>query len=258
MKRLWALALALVCLAGCAGQPAEKEAPPAPKQAEGSHDLAAAVTARPVEGAEVTEDAALAATGFGLDLFRESMEGTDPLVSPLSVLQALAMTANGAAGDTLEQMEDAFGLDREALNVFMLAYWEGLGAGAGLANGIWLNDGTGLAVKEDFLQTNADYYGASVTARPFDEAGRDEINAWVAEHTAGRPTPWSLTGPGRTSTGRTRCGTGPSPMPPGRGRARPSCGPRRKRSSGMSTPWALSSTTRAGITPSRRCCRRRA
>ena len=185
MRRVWALALALVCLAGCARQPAVKEAPPEPKTVE-SRDLAAAVTARPVKGGAVTEDAALAATKFGLDLFRGSMEGTNSLISPLSVLQALAMTANGAVGDTLVQMEEAFGLDREALNAFMLAYREGLADGAGLANGIWLNDAVGAEVKEDFLQSNADYYGAAVTARPFDGTAREEINAWVAEHTAGR------------------------------------------------------------------------
>ena len=134
----------------------------------------------------MTEAGAQAVTDFGLALFLSCLEGENPLVSPLSVLEALGMTANGAAGDTLTQMEEAFGLDTEALNSFLLAYRQGLGDGASLANGIWLNDGSNAAVKEDFLQTNADWYGAAVTSRPFDDAGRDEINAWVKDHTAGR------------------------------------------------------------------------
>lgn len=33
-------------------------------------------------------------------------EGENTLVSPLSVMSALVMTANGAKGETLRQMED--------------------------------------------------------------------------------------------------------------------------------------------------------
>ena len=83
-------------------------------------------------------------------------------------------------------MEDVFGVKLNELNAALLAYRQSLGAGTGLANGIWLNDGAGLHVKEDFLQTNADYYGASVAAKPFDGETVNEINAWVKEHTAGR------------------------------------------------------------------------
>ena len=200
MRKLLAWTLALACLAGCAGQRQGQEAPPEPEAVEDTEgmedvkdtedvegvDLAASVTARPVEGAEVTEDMALAATGFGLDLFKASLTGENPLVSPLSVMEALAMTAGGAAGDTLAQMESAFGGDIQAVNDFLLAYRESLGQGAAVANGIWLNQDAGAAVKEDFLQTNADYYGASVTERPFDGGARDEINGWVKDHTAGR------------------------------------------------------------------------
>ncbi len=184
MRRILALVLALALLAGCGGNKG-KEAPPVPEQTP-ERDLAARVTARPVMGAEVTEEAALAAVKFGLDLFRESLDGENTLVSPLSVLEALAMTANGAAGDTLAQMESVFGLDRNDLNGFLLAYRQGLGKGTNVANGIWLNDELGLNVKEGFLQANADYYGAGVTQGAFDEAARDEINAFVRDHTAGR------------------------------------------------------------------------
>ena len=188
MRRILAMTLALVMLAGCAGNKG-KEAPPAPEmtpEQTPERDLAARVTARPVMGAEVTEEGVLAAVKFGLDLFRESLDGENTLVSPLSVLEALAMTANGAAGDTLEQMESVFGLDRDDLNGFLLAYRNGLGDGTNIANGIWLNDELGLSVKEPFLQANADYYGAGVTQGAFDEAARDEINAFVRDHTAGR------------------------------------------------------------------------
>ena len=167
MRKLLAWTLALACLAGCAGQRQGKEAPPEPEPVEDTEgmedvkdaenvegvDLAASVKARPVEAGEVTEDMALAATGFGLDLFKASLESENPLVSPLSVMEALAMTANGAAGDTLTQMESAFGGDVQAVNAFLLAYRESLGRGAAAANGIWLNQDAGAAVKEDSPHT---------------------------------------------------------------------------------------------------------
>ena len=54
---------------------------------------------------------------FAVNLFREAAEeGENTLVSPLSVLTALAMAANGAEGDTLTQMETTMGGTREDLN----------------------------------------------------------------------------------------------------------------------------------------------
>ena len=39
-------------------------------------------------------------TGFGVKLLQSEMENENPLLSPLSILAALSMTANGAAGET--------------------------------------------------------------------------------------------------------------------------------------------------------------
>ena len=41
-----------------------------------------------------------AMTGFGVKLLQSEMENENPLLSPLSILAALSMTANGAAGET--------------------------------------------------------------------------------------------------------------------------------------------------------------
>ena len=50
---------------------------------------------------------------FALNLFKACNEkGKNTLISPVSVLSALAMTYNGADGRTYEQMEKVFGLNR--------------------------------------------------------------------------------------------------------------------------------------------------
>ena len=55
------------------------------------------------------------AASFALDLFKDEYKsGKNTLVSPLSVLTALAMTQNGAEGKTLSEMQKVLGgLDRD-------------------------------------------------------------------------------------------------------------------------------------------------
>ena len=118
-------------------------------------------------------------------------KGENTLVSPLSVMSALAMTANGAAGETLSQMETMLGgaLSIDQLNEYLHTYVENLPseekAAFHLANSIWVDEPE-ITVTEDFLQKNADYYGASVFSERVDgNETRDRINAWVEENTHG-------------------------------------------------------------------------
>ncbi|MBR6634973.1 MAG: serine protease, partial [Clostridia bacterium] len=54
-----------------------------------------------------------AVTNFAVRLFKASdEEGKNTLISPLSVLCALAMTANGAENETLEEMEAVLGMSK--------------------------------------------------------------------------------------------------------------------------------------------------
>lgn len=182
MKKMIAAAMAMALLAGCGRQTPG----PAPE------DLMEGVTARePAPAENITAGGAVAVTDFGVRLLQSCLqEGENTLVSPLSVIEALAMTANGAAGETLEQMESVLGLSVEALNAYLHSYMddhsEGDGGRVHIANGIWFNADMGFSVQPDFLQANADHYGAGIYQKSFDSGVLDEINAWVAEHTQGR------------------------------------------------------------------------
>ena len=103
------------------------------------------------------------------------------------MLLALGMTANGAGGETLTQMEEVFGLPLLALNEFCHAWLASLEEDGPLqaANSLWLRDSGELAVEEDFLEANALWYGADVYEAPFDSATLADINAWVDHHTGG-------------------------------------------------------------------------
>ena len=155
-----------------------------------ANDLMKDVPAKAVDVLPDMDAGAAAAADFGVRLFKTSIEeGKNTLISPLSVLYALAMTANGADGETLAQMEQVLGMDVDNLNSYMLAYLELLPESKdykmSLANSIWFKDDPNFAVEQSFLQTNADYYGAGAYKAAFDEGTRNDINNWVKEHTDG-------------------------------------------------------------------------
>ncbi len=131
-----------------------------------------------------------APSDFAVRLFASCFENSkNTLISPLSVMSALAMTSNGAKGKTLEEMQSVLGMDKEQLNSFMLSYTNSLPCGEkyklSLANSIWFTDDERFTVNRDFLQTNANYYGADVYKAPFNDKTLEDINKWVEAKTDG-------------------------------------------------------------------------
>lgn len=127
-------------------------------------------------------------TDFAVRLFKASEEdGKNTLISPLSVLCALAMTANGAENKTLEEMEAVLGMSRNELNLYLYSYMLNLPSSEeyrlSLANSIWFTEDERFTVNKDFLQTNADYYGADIYKAPFNNKTCKEINKWVRQKT---------------------------------------------------------------------------
>ncbi len=151
-------------------------------------DLMKEIEARPVQTvSELSEGEAFA--DFAVRLFQAvRKEGENVLISPYSVLSALAMTANGAKGETLSQMEKVLGMTRDELNRTVCSYQSSLSEGEKQlrpANSIWFNEDESFTLNREFLQTNADYYGADAYRVPFDQETCDEINDWVKQKTDG-------------------------------------------------------------------------
>lgn len=153
-------------------------------------DLMDGVTPRNIEIGDGLSNRNADLTDFAVRLFKAANEGGEnTLISPLSVLCALAMTANGAKGETREQMEAVLGMSAEELNLYLYAYMNALPQGnkhkLHLANSVWFSDEKDFAVDRDFLQTNADYYGADLYQAPFDNRTLRDINRWVKKETDG-------------------------------------------------------------------------
>lgn len=129
-----------------------------------------------------------AAASFSADLFKYNYSnGKTTLVSPLSVLTALALVQNGAQGNTLAQLEQALGgLDRDTLNAYMRAYCDFLSAGDELkiANSVWTD--SSAEAKRAFLQKAVDSYSAQLFSAPLsDPKTVESINSWVKKNTDG-------------------------------------------------------------------------
>lgn len=148
------------------------------------------VTANKVNKLDDLEEQSASFTDFALRLFKATNEdGENVLISPLSVMCALSMTLNGAEGNTLTQMEDVLGMQRDELNLYLYSYITSLPKGEKYkliqANSIWFRDDDRFSVSPDFLQTNADYYGADIYKAPFDRQTLKDINNWVKLNTDG-------------------------------------------------------------------------
>lgn len=180
MKKYLAFAMAvimIICTSGCA----------LPVNAENMMD---GITANEVEVLTDLSAGTAAATDFALRLFQASNQlGENTLISPLSVLYALAITANGAEGETLAQMEQVLGAPVADLNSYLFSYMRSLPQGEkyklSVANSIWFTEDDRFTVSRDFLQTNADYYGADIYRAPFDNTTLTDINNWVNMKTDG-------------------------------------------------------------------------
>ena len=167
-KRILAALLALLCLAGCGGSKSLTPVRPAPP------DLPEALDA----------DSASALTEASLRLLREAWTD-NVLLSPLSLLSVLGMTANGARGGTLAQMEDVLGLPLDRMNAAM-ALWGRELEGLDMANAVWLRDDGSFVPEDAFLETAGAWYGAEVFPVPMDGGTLREINDWVKRQTHGR------------------------------------------------------------------------
>ena len=190
------LAGALVLLA--AGilllQRVRQQAGAAPPELTATELTTDAAAQPPAADTSYDEQGAHALTELAMGLLQESEEveaGRSVLVSPLSIVEALAMTANGAQGSTRRQMEATLGLDVASLNEYLNARRAGLSSldeqdgvpSVRISNSIWLRETPELTVETPFLQTAETWYGASIFSAPFDKTTARDINRWVRYET---------------------------------------------------------------------------
>ncbi|MGB4501171.1 MAG: serpin family protein, partial [Natronincolaceae bacterium] len=109
-------------------------------------------------GAKINnEEASLINTALNL-LKLEDIKSENTLISPFSIITALAMTGSGASGNSETNFNNFFGVNRDILNNELKNLIGGMksdkeGETLNIANSIWYNKNSGLKVKKTFLDT---------------------------------------------------------------------------------------------------------
>lgn len=137
-----------------------------------------------------------AASKFAFKLYEQALkqrEQKNVLISPTSVMLALAMTYNGAKGETQRAMANALSLEGMSLEEVNRAAADLKSALAStdpkvqlkIANSLWTRKG--FSPKPDFLQRSKEYYTAEVASLDFaSPTAPATINSWVSKNTEGR------------------------------------------------------------------------
>ena len=177
MKRLLCLVMAVtILLTGCGRQ---------------GNSTQVSKPAKPTEKLSFSqvEDLSANVMVFSADIFSHTASENNSLISPVSLLYALAMTANGADGRTLAEFEKLIDTDMNKLNSYLAAFTTNMPqspkAKLDMANAIWFRD-NGFTANEDFLDINRNYYGAGVYTAPFDDGTVKDINNFVKDATDGQ------------------------------------------------------------------------
>jgi len=127
---------------------------------------------------------------FGYELFSEMPKDKNYMLSPFSLKMAIAMAANGADGDTKDEILKAFGIDDlDLFNKIAVDFIESSNNNDlvefNIANSIWNNtDNTGkdFGFSDAYKKLIEDYYKG--TAGDINnESGAKTINEWIAAQT---------------------------------------------------------------------------
>lgn len=130
---------------------------------------------------------------LGFNIFHKLQTTDDAdniFISPSSILTALAMTYNGAEGETRSAMEAALqleGMSRTDVNeafadLLTILQNPDPDVELAVANSLWSREG--IEFNKDFIERSREYFKAEIESLDFDHPGSaDIINSWVKEQT---------------------------------------------------------------------------
>lgn len=129
---------------------------------------------------------------YSMRLFAGSAkEGSNSMISPLSVMMALDMAAAGANGETQSQITELFcaGAKQPQMEHFcrdlLDRYESSRDVELHLANSIWIRDTIADRIDEEFLVRADHIFDAVAALAPFDQTTVDAVNGWCDEKTDG-------------------------------------------------------------------------
>lgn len=186
-------AIALTC--GCGEKNEEKtgDAPATPRREVSGVSVAPPGPVQPPPLDAAAKALAQSNAEFAIDLYRQlSGKSGNIIVSPYSISAALAMTYDGACGETAEQMARVlrFPASRHLNPAFFNLSRNLTAASDGfemtVANALWPRNG--IVMEEEFLRDMHEFYGTSIqvldyASAPGREVARKTINDWTSQQT---------------------------------------------------------------------------
>lgn len=163
-------------------------------QNDGNNETDNTPNLRTLSAAE--QQVATAVNEFSFSIFsriNEQHQESNIFISPFSISTALSMTANGAKGETNEEMKEALALNHLTDAEMNQAYRDLVELLLGLdnkvklqiANSNWYRDL--YHIRPDFQEILLEYYEADVKPANFDDpATKDQINQWIENKTNGK------------------------------------------------------------------------
>ncbi len=156
-----------------------------------SADAQPGTISQPGSAGAINQHLAESTNRFGFNLLAKLNDGTDVMISPASVAMALAMTNNGADGETQKQMAatlEVSGMTLDELNTahrqlrYVLTDPKS-DVTMRIANSLWARQG--MDFDSAFVARNVSNFGAKVSALDFDSPDSPAIiNEWVSDNTA--------------------------------------------------------------------------
>jgi len=154
-------------------------------------DLMDNVKAQKPDSVKLTDSFINTSYDFSIDMMKNNISrDKNSLISPMSIYLALGMTANGSDGNTLKEFENILSKNKLSITELNKSYYSLIsniktsdGSKLNIANSIWYSKNF-PDIKKEFLQTNANYYGANAYSADFSSPKTvTDINNWVNNNT---------------------------------------------------------------------------
>lgn len=152
------------------------------------------------EPVKISDEYISAASDFSVDIFKavaskQLKQAENSLISPTALLSSLSLASSGAEGTTQEEFERILSSDMDfnefsKMSSSFLSTLKSSGStGVKSISSMWIDNNVTSSVKEDFLISNAKYYGADIYKSDFTSKNTNkDINKWISYRTDNRIT----------------------------------------------------------------------
>lgn len=200
-KKIMAMLMTATVLTGCGGgnDPSASSKPKVTSESKTSVDIKnfQEITLNKQEMPEQQKKFTKGINQFSYRIFEKSENGKNIFLSPYSIATAFSMLANGAEGETKQEIMDLLKIrDLEKWNAYIKEYtglYEKEETKLLTANSVWVSNRFVLsprAEQEFFAPLSAYYHGKQEQQDLSTDTAREKINNWVSENTDGMINPF--------------------------------------------------------------------